>query len=82
MSDEIFNRHSLAVQRMRGAQLREHLVSSGSVTLIKSGQALSLRPDLLKNEIWAEELGKLVDAVGSFNDLDAMKIIQKVCLWP
>jgi predicted unusual protein kinase regulating ubiquinone biosynthesis (AarF/ABC1/UbiB family) len=67
---------------MRGAQLREHLVSSGSVTLIKSGQALSLRPDLLKNEIWAEELGKLVDAVGSFNDLDAMKIIQKVCLWP
>jgi predicted unusual protein kinase regulating ubiquinone biosynthesis (AarF/ABC1/UbiB family) len=45
--------------------------------LIKSGQALSLRPDLLKNVIWAEELGKLVDEVGSFNDYDAMKIMKK-----
>lgn len=45
--------------------------------MIKSGQALSLRPDLLKNVIWAEELGKLVDEVGSFNDYDAMKIMKK-----
>jgi predicted unusual protein kinase regulating ubiquinone biosynthesis (AarF/ABC1/UbiB family) len=44
--------------------------------LIKSGQALSLRPDLLKSKIWAEELGKLVDEVGSFSDLEAMKIMQ------
>ena len=60
---------------MRGAQLRESLASSGSVALIKTGQALSLRPDLLQNQIWAQELGKLVDEVGSFNDFDAMKIM-------
>lgn len=53
-----------------------HLVRSKSVALIKSGQALSLRPDLLKSKIWAEELGKLVDEVGSFSDIDAMKIMR------
>lgn len=53
-----------------------HLVRSRSVALIKSGQALSLRPDLLKSAIWAEELGKLVDEVGSFPDLDAMNIMR------
>ncbi|CAJ1969590.1 unnamed protein product [Cylindrotheca closterium] len=65
------------VQRKRGAELRELLVRSRSVALIKSGQALSLRPDLIRNKIWAEELGKLVDAVGAFDDLEAMKIIKK-----
>jgi len=65
------------VQRKRGSELREHLVQSRSVALIKSGQALSLRPDLIRNKIWAEELGKLVDAVGAFDDLSAMKIIKK-----
>ena len=65
------------VQRRRGVQLRKHLVQSGSVALIKSGQALSLRPDLIRNKIWAEELGKLVDAVGSFSDLEAMRIMTK-----
>ena len=64
------------VKRKRGEELRLHLVRSGSVALIKSGQALSLRPDLLKNPIWAEELGKLVDAVGSFPDLVAMDILR------
>jgi len=68
---------SPAVQRKRGKELRQILVKSKSVALIKSAQALSLRPDLLRNKIWAEELGKLVDAVGSFNDWDAMTIIQK-----
>ena len=43
---------SPVIQRKRGSQLREILVRSGSVALIKSGQALSLRPDLLKNKIW------------------------------
>ncbi len=76
MSDQFFSRNTPSIQRMRGAQLREVLVSSRSVALIKSGQALSLRPDLLNNPIWAEELGKLVDAVGSFSDLDAMKIMR------
>jgi len=65
------------VERKRGAELRMHFVRSRSVALIKSGQALSLRPDLLKSKIWAEELGKLVDEVGSFADLEAMKIIQE-----
>jgi len=65
------------VQRKRGAELREHLVQSKSVALIKSGQALSLRPDIIKNNIWANELGKLVDAVGSFSDLEAMAIMKQ-----
>jgi len=65
------------VQTKRGAELRELLVQSKSVALIKSGQALSLRPDLIKNKIWANELGKLVDAVGSFSDLEAMSIMKE-----
>lgn len=64
------------VQRKRGQELREHLIRSKSVALIKSGQAASLRPDLIQNRFWAEELGKLVDAVGSFSDLQAMKIMR------
>eukprot|EP00814_Leptocylindrus_danicus_P021596 CAMPEP_0116006444 /NCGR_PEP_ID=MMETSP0321-20121206/1732_1 /TAXON_ID=163516 /ORGANISM="Leptocylindrus danicus var. danicus, Strain B650" /LENGTH=138 /DNA_ID=CAMNT_0003474999 /DNA_START=242 /DNA_END=655 /DNA_ORIENTATION=- len=68
---------SEALQRKRGEELRQHLVNSGSVALIKSGQALSLRPDLVKNKIWCDELGKLVDEVGAFDDVAAMKIIQR-----
>lgn len=64
------------VQKKRGAELRMHLVRSGSVALIKSGQALSLRPDLIRNKQWAQELGKLVDAVGAFSDAEAMDIIK------
>jgi predicted unusual protein kinase regulating ubiquinone biosynthesis (AarF/ABC1/UbiB family) len=37
---------------------------------------LSLRPDIIRNKIWAEELGKLVDAVGAFDDEEAMKIMK------
>ncbi len=77
LGDEVFDRKSKAIDRTRGAQLRRILVASGSVALIKSGQALSLRPDLLRNRIWAKELGKLVDAVGSFDDVDAMKIMKQ-----
>ncbi len=66
-----------AIKRKRGEELRMHLVRSKSVALIKSGQALSLRPDLLKSKIWAEELGKLVDEVGSFPDKDAMNIMRE-----
>lgn len=43
----------------------------------KSGQALSLRPDIMRNKAWAEELGKLVDAVGAFPDTEAMKIMKR-----
>lgn len=63
-------------QKRRGAQLREHLVRSQSVALIKSGQALSLRPDIIRNPYWAEELAKLVDAVGAFDDKEAMRIMR------
>mmetsp|Transcript_24356 Transcript_24356/g.52519 ORF Transcript_24356/g.52519 Transcript_24356/m.52519 type:complete len:772 (+) Transcript_24356:242-2557(+) len=66
-----------SVERKRGEELRMLLVRSKSVALIKSGQALSLRPDLLKSKIWAEELGKLVDEVGSFPDMDAMNIMRE-----
>lgn len=65
-----------AVERKRGEELRMHIIKSKSVALIKSGQALSLRPDILKSKIWAEELGKLVDEVGSFSDLEAMNIMR------
>jgi predicted unusual protein kinase regulating ubiquinone biosynthesis (AarF/ABC1/UbiB family) len=68
---------NVEVQRKRGAELRQHFVDSKSVALIKSGQALSLRPDLIRNKYWAEELGKLVDAVGAFPDMDAMNIIRQ-----
>lgn len=64
------------IQRQRGRELRDLLINSKSVALIKSGQALSLRPDLILNPYWAEELGKLVDAVGAFPDQDAMRIIR------
>lgn len=78
LTDELLQKQNDPItQRKRGAELRQHLVTSGSVALIKSGQALSLRPDLLKNTIWAEELGKLVDEVGSFPDWDAMDILQE-----
>lgn len=65
------------VERKRGEELRMHLVRSKSVALIKTGQALSLRPDLIKKKLWAEELGKLVDEVGSFPDIDAMNIMRE-----
>lgn len=65
------------VERKRGEELRMHLVRSKSVALIKTGQALSLRPDLIKKKLWAEELGKLVDEVGSFPDMDAMNIMRE-----
>ena len=65
-----------SVERKRGEELRMHLVRSKSVALIKSGQALSLRPDLLRKKTWAEELGKLVDEVGSFPDIRAMNIMR------
>jgi predicted unusual protein kinase regulating ubiquinone biosynthesis (AarF/ABC1/UbiB family) len=68
---------SETVERKRGEELRNHFVRSRSVALIKSGQALSLRPDLLKSKVWADELGKLVDEVGSFSDVDAMNIMRE-----
>jgi predicted unusual protein kinase regulating ubiquinone biosynthesis (AarF/ABC1/UbiB family) len=76
--DQALGRSSdTAVQHAQGVALRQALVQSGSVALIKSGQALSLRPDLLRNPIWADELGKLVDAVGAFDDREALQILSR-----
>lgn len=77
LMDKAFKRdNNIAIQRQRGRELRDHIINSNSVALIKSGQALSLRPDLVRNPYWAEELGNLVDAVGAFPDKDAMKILR------
>lgn len=43
----------------RAQELRQILAGSGSVTFIKSGQALSLRGDLVKNREYVRELTKL-----------------------
>ncbi|KAG5188491.1 ABC1 family protein [Tribonema minus] len=61
----------------RADQLRELLANSGSVTFIKSGQALSLRQDLIKNAEYVRELTKLQDAVGTFPNPIAFKIIEE-----
>ena len=77
----VWKRDSLPhIQVQRGVQLRNILINSESIAVIKSGQAISLRPDLLKVKAWADELGKLVDDVAPFSDGDAMKIIEDASL--
>ena len=46
-----------------------------SVTFIKSGQALALRPDIVKSPEYIRELQKLQDEVGTFDSNVAMEII-------
>lgn len=48
-----------AMNEDRAQELRQILAGSGSVTFIKSGQALSLRGDLVKNREYVRELSKL-----------------------
>lgn len=48
-----------AANEQRAQDLRRILAASGSVTFIKSGQALSLRGDLIKNREYVRELEKL-----------------------
>ena len=45
--------------------------------MIKSGQALSLRPDLVKSPEYVRELAKLQDEVGAFPSEIALKIIER-----
>ena len=45
------------------------------MTFVKYGQAIALRGDVLKKSEWTEELVKLVDEVGTFDDHLAMRII-------
>ncbi|CAM9633020.1 unnamed protein product, partial [Phaeothamnion confervicola] len=62
-------------RQRRAKKLRRILASSGDVTFIKSGQAMSLRNDLLKDRFLTEELAKLQDEVGTFPTRQAMTII-------
>jgi hypothetical protein len=65
-----------AFNTARAAELKDLLAKSGSVTFIKSGQALSLRQDLVKNAEYVRELTKLQDEVGTFPNAVAMQIIE------
>lgn len=62
--------------KIRAKDLKDSIVQSRSIAIIKSGQALSLRSDLVKNKFYLEELSKLQDEVGTFDNSIAMNIIQ------
>ena len=61
----------------RAEDLRDAIVQGKSITLIKSGQALSLRPDLVKSPEYVRELAKLQDEVGTFPTKVALDIIER-----
>lgn len=60
----------------RAEILKDAIVQGKSVTFIKSGQALALRPDIVKSAEYIRELQKLQDEVGNFNNDIAMDIIR------
>ena len=60
---------------LRAADLKDSIVQGKSVTFIKSGQALALRPDIVKSPEYIRELQKLQDEVGTFDNNVAMEII-------
>lgn len=60
----------------RAEILKDAIVQGKSVTFIKSGQALALRPDIVKSAEYIRELQKLQDEVGNFNNDIAMNIIR------
>ncbi|CAM9507589.1 unnamed protein product [Ectocarpus fasciculatus] len=68
-----------AMNEDRAQELRKILADSGSVTFIKSGQALSLRGDLVKNREYVRELTKLQarDEVGTFPNAVAFDIMEE-----
>ena len=57
--------------------LKNSIVQTKSVTIIKSGQALALRPDIIKSPEYIRELTKLQDEVGTFSNVQAMQIIRE-----
>ena len=63
-----------ALHRTRAAELRLVLVGLGPA-FIKSGQMLSIRPDLLPPAV-VYELQKLCDAVPSYPTDDALRLVQ------
>ena len=62
---------------LRAADLKDAIVQGGSTALIKAGQALSLRSDVVKSPEYVRELTKLQDEVGTFSDKLAMDIIRR-----
>ena len=60
----------------RAEDLKDAIVQGKSIVFIKSGQALSLRQDLVKAPEYVRELAKLQDEVGTFPTHVAMEIIR------
>lgn len=60
----------------RAEDFKDAIVQGRSVTFIKSGQALALRPDILKSPEYVRELQKLQDEVETFKNEIAMNIIR------
>lgn len=60
----------------RAEDLKDAIVQGGSITFIKSGQALSLRPDLVKKPEYVRQLQKLQDEVGTFPNEIAFDIMK------
>ena len=64
-------------KKLLAIDLKDSIVQTKSVTIIKSGQALALRPDLIKSPDYIRELTKLQDEVGTFRNDLAMQIIRE-----
>ena len=60
----------------RAEDLKDAIVQGRSITFIKSGQALSLRPDIVKSADYVRELCKLHDEVGTFPNDVAFSIMR------
>ena len=61
----------------RAEDLKDAIVAGKSIAFIKSGQALSLRPDLVKSADIVRELQKLQDEVGTFPNEVAFEIMRR-----
>ena len=61
----------------RAKDFRDAIVQGKSVTFIKSGQALALRPDIVKSREYIAQLQTLQDEVGTFDNDIAMRIIRE-----
>jgi predicted unusual protein kinase regulating ubiquinone biosynthesis (AarF/ABC1/UbiB family) len=75
-ADNILSKNDVKQFQKRANELKDAIVAGKSVTLIKCGQALSLRPDIVKSEYYIQSLSKLQDEVGAFDNKIAMKIIE------
>ena len=65
-----------AILNRRAEDLKDAIVQGKSVTAIKSGQALALRPDIVKSAEYIRELTKLQDEVGTFDNKIAFQIME------